>query len=395
MTKKRKKKAVNVKNTIYTVFIVIIAVLVVAAGLKKQFFRSNPSSVKDYDSVSVDELKDLKVTFIDVGQGDGILVNFPDGKNMLIDFNKCDSSIVDKYLTQNGEKITIDYLVATHPDQDHIGKLDYVYKNYEVKRSFRPYVLSENSSSSKFDSSFNCGTDINQTSKTYYNYIESVYEYNKDSWEFFSDNSDFSCDVKYGEETYTYTVDFVMPYATDLSGFSSFKTANNFSPIIMIEYAGRKILLTGDAENTDDKKENTGAEYKFYEYYSNYNSEYVDCDVLKVGHHGSITSSALDFLKLVKPEYAVISCGAGNTHSSPEKQYGLPADPTINNLIAVNSEIYRTDLQGTVTLTVSSSGEMNFSVETHENDGYIFENGKTIYSIKDEINANKEKARKN
>ncbi|MBO4323407.1 MAG: hypothetical protein J5836_01975 [Clostridia bacterium] len=395
MAKQKKKKSFNVKNAIYLSCIIIFAIVVVFIGVKKQFFTDKQTVINKQESVSVDEIKDLKVTFIDVGQGDGILVNFPDGKNMLVDFNECDTSVVDKYLTENGEKMTIDYLVATHPDYDHIGKLQYVYDNYEVKYSFRPYVLSEYESSSKFNSDFNLGVDINQNSKAYYNYINSVYEYNRNSWEFFKNDSDFSCDVIVGENTYTYSVDFVMPYINELSDYSSFNGANNFSAIIMIEYAGRKILFTGDAENEDGSKKNSGAEYKFYDYYSKNNSAYVDCDVLKVAHHGSKSSSDRKFLNLVKPEYAVISCGVGNNYSHP-------AATTLNNLMSVQSGlsgvngtgIYRTDIQGSVTLKINSSGDMNFSVETTENDAYKLYSCEQIKANAEEINANKEKVRK-
>ena len=386
-TVKRKKKYNNIKNTIYTVSVVIVVVAVVLVGVWNRLFPKD-NSPKKQSAVTVSELNDLTIKFIDVGQGDAILINFPDGKNMIVDFNKCDSAIVDKYLKKDGKKLTIDYLVATHPDEDHIGQLPYIYENYDVNYSFRPFVLSENEKSVKFGSDFNVGVDINKSTKIYHDYIDGVYNEDKTAWEFFTDKSDFSCAVTYGESTYTYSVDFAMPYADTTDGFKDFKDANDFSAIIMIEYCGKKILLMGDAESHNDN----GAEDKFVT--ANQYNKAVDCDVLKVGHHGSNTSSSLDFLNLVRPEYAVISCGAGNTYSSPSKTNSHPDVTTIDKLINLQSEVYRTDLQGTVTLTVNCLGEINFAVETHENDGYLLQDGHTVYNNESEINANKEKARK-
>lgn len=92
----------------------------------------------------------------------------------------------------------------------------------------------------------------------------------------------------------------------------------------------------------------------------------ADCDVLKVAHHGSESSTCVEFLNVVKPEYSVISCGLENKHKHPTKE-------ALDRLINANSRIYRTDLQGNVVLTVNAEGEMKFSVETTANDEYIFD----------------------
>ena len=97
----------------------------------------------------------------------------------------------------------------------------------------------------------------------------------------------------------------------------------------------------------------------------------VDCDVLKVAHHGSDSSTSPEFLSLVKPEYSVISCGLSNKHRHPLKS-------TLDNLVNCGSDIYRTDLQGTIILTIDSKGIMTFEKQTDKYDGKILDDGDTI-----------------
>ena len=139
------------------------------------------------------------------------------------------------------------------------------------------------------------------------------------------------------------------------------------------------------------KSQKESGEKAFVEYYQQNASKkgYIDCDVLKLGHHGSGTSSSFDFLSLIKPEHAVISCGVCHgTYMHPRKE-------AINNLIAVQNtleytsaspkSLYRTDLQGTVVLTVTPNGEISFTVETNNFDEYIFMSANEIEEYKDII----------
>ena len=119
---------------------------------------------------------------------------------------------------------------------------------------------------------------------------------------------------------------------------------NAVSPIGILEYAGRRLVFTGDSNNSNEK------------YYCE-TYPYVDCDVLKVAHHGSRTSSSDDFLQHVKCEYAVISVGDGNSYGHPEQE-------TLDRLKANGiQKTHRTDKCGNVVLTVSHTGEMAFSCE--------------------------------
>ena len=380
MAKKKNKREKELQKfvaclvVIIIITVIVLAVFYISNGYKFDFgFLKKESESVSVNYSEVDNVRDLKVYFIDIGQGDCIFIELPDGRNMLIDTGdkRTDGKAkIDKYLRdENGNKVTIDYCVATHPDSDHIGLMPYVYEQYDVLNSYRPYVYSTNKSASALPYTLNKGITLKGKgdSDIYYNYIVDV-DKEKTYWEFFKDNSDFTNEFKdKNDENYEYTVNFVMPYADDLNDYRYFTTPNDFSAVIMLEYADRKILFTGDIEYETGKK---GAEQSFIREFSS-NPEMVDCDVLKVAHHGSDSSTSPEFLSLVKPEHSVISCGLSNKHRHPLKS-------TIDNLLTCGSEIYRTDLQGTIILTIDSKGEMTFEKQTDKYKELIFEDGDAI-----------------
>ena len=391
MAKKKNKREKELQKFVAAlVVIIIIAVIVLAVfyvsnGYKFDFgFLEKESESVSVNHSEVDSIRDLKVYFIDIGQGDCIFIELPDGRNMLIDTGekrKDGKVTIDKYLRdENGNKVTIDYCVATHPDSDHIGLMPYVYEEYNVLNSYRPYVYSENKSASALPAKLNEGIKINNSTNIYYEYITSV-NAEQTYWEFFKDDSDFSNEFTTKDgEIYDYTVNFIMPYADDLNDYRYFTTPNDFSAVIMLEYADRKILFTGDIEYETGKK---GAEQSFIREFSS-NPEMVDCDVLKVAHHGSDSSTSPEFLSLVKPEYSVISCGLSNKHRHP-------LDITLNNLRTCNSRIYRTDLQGTIILTIDSKGKMTFEQQTKEYDDKLMWSGDKVKQYEDTYNKEIEK----
>ena len=391
MAKKKNKREKELQKFVAAlVVIIIIAVIVLAVfyvsnGYKFDFgFLEKESESVSVNHSKVDSVRDLKVYFIDIGQGDCIFIELPDGRNMLIDTGekrKDGKVTIDKYLRdENGNKVTIDYCVATHPDSDHIGLMPYVYEEYNVLNSYRPYVYSENKSASALPAKLDEGIKIKNSTNIYYEYITSV-NAEQTYWEFFKDDSDFSNEFTTKDgEIYDYTVNFIMPYADDLNDYRYFTTPNDFSAVIMLEYADRKILFTGDIEYETGKK---GAEQSFIREFSS-NSAMVDCDVLKVAHHGSDSSTSLEFLSLVKPEYSVISCGLSNKHNHP-------LDITLNNLRTCNSRIYRTDLQGTIILTIDSKGKMTFEQQTKEYDDKLMWSGAKVKQYEDTYNKEIEK----
>lgn len=379
MAKKKNKREKELQKfvaclvVIIIITVIVLAVFYVSNGYKFDFgFLKKESESVSVNYSEVDNVRDLKVYFIDIGQGDCIFIELPDGKNMLIDTGEkrnAGKAKIDKYLRdEKGNKVTIDYCVATHPDSDHIGLMPYVYEQYDVLKSYRPYVYSENKSASALPYELNKGIKIKNSSNIYYDYITNV-NAEQTYWEFFKDDSDFSNGFTGKDgEIYEYTVNFVMPYADNLNDYQYFTTPNDFSAVIMLEYAERKILFTGDIEYETGKK---GAEQSFIREFSTSNSAMVDCDVLKVAHHGSDSSTSPEFLSLVKPEYSVISCGLSNKH-------GHPLNSTLDNLLKCGSDIYRTDLQGTIILTIDSKGNMTFEKQTDKYDGKILDDGDTI-----------------
>lgn len=379
MAKKKNKREKELQKfvaclvVIIIITVIVLAVFYISNGYKFDFgFLKKESESVSVNYSEVDNVRDLKVYFIDIGQGDCIFIELPDGKNMLIDTGEkrnAGKAKIDKYLRdEKGNKVTIDYCVATHPDSDHIGLMPYVYEQYDVLKSYRPYVYSENKSASALPYELNKGIKIKNSSKIYYDYITNV-NAEQTYWEFFKDDSDFSNGFTGKDgEIYEYTVNFVMPYADNLNDYQYFTTPNDFSAVIMLEYADRKILFTGDIEYETGKK---GAEQSFIREFSTSNPAMVDCDVLKVAHHGSDSSTSPEFLSLVKPEYSVISCGLSNKHRHPLKS-------TLDNLVNCGSDIYRTDLQGTIILTIDSKGIMTFEKQTNKYDGKILDDGDTI-----------------
>lgn len=379
MAKKKNKREKELQKfvaclvVIIIITVIVLAVFYISNGYKFDFgFLKKESESVSVNYSEVDNVRDLKVYFIDIGQGDCIFIELPDGKNMLIDTGEkrnAGKAKIDKYLRdEKGNKVTIDYCVATHPDSDHIGLMPYVYEQYDVLKSYRPYVYSENKSASALPYELNKGIKIKNSSNIYYDYITNV-NAEQTYWEFFKDDSDFSNGFTGKDgEIYEYTVNFVMPYADNLNDYQYFTTPNDFSAVIMLEYADRKILFTGDIEYETGKK---GAEQSFIREFSTSNPAMVDCDVLKVAHHGSDSSTSPEFLSLVKPEHSVISCGLSNKHRHPLKS-------TLDNLLKCGSDIYRTDLQGTIILTIDSKGEMMFEKQTDKYKELIFEDGDTI-----------------
>lgn len=379
MAKKKNKREKELQKfvaclvVIIIITVIVLAVFYISNGYKFDFgFLKKESESVSVNYSEVDNVRDLKVYFIDIGQGDCIFIELPDGKNMLIDTGEkrnAGKAKIDKYLRdEKGNKVTIDYCVATHPDSDHIGLMPYVYEQYDVLKSYRPYVYSENKSASALPYELNKGIKIKNSSNIYYDYITNV-NAEQTYWEFFKDDSDFSNGFTGKDgEIYEYTVNFVMPYADNLNDYQYFTTPNDFSAVIMLEYADRKILFTGDIEYETGKK---GAEQSFIREFSTSNPAMVDCDVLKVAHHGSDSSTSPEFLSLVKPEHSVISCGLSNKHRHPLKS-------TLDNLVNCGSEIYRTDLQGTIILTIDSKGIMTFEKQTDKYKKLIFEDGDMI-----------------
>jgi len=249
----------------------------------------------------------LRVHFLDVGQGDCILVQFPNGRNMLVDAGKNDSAgtIMD-YLKARGIA-KLDYLVGTHPHEDHIGSLDTVIQKIPVGEILLPKVTTN--------------------TRTYRELLEAIAGKGMQV-------TTAKAGVNILEEE-GLSVKVLAPLG------SSYEELNNYSAVIKITYREASFLLEGDAEAESEKELlANGADLR--------------SDVLKVGHHGSNSSTSPAFLSAVKPKYAVISLGVDN-------EYHHPHPTTLAKLKKAGTELYRTDEKGTIVFTTDGK---DIKVET-------------------------------
>lgn len=245
---------------------------------------------------SIDE---MEVHFIDVGQGDATLIKCGDSA-MLIDAGENDKgTLVQNYLRKQGVK-SLDYLILTHADSDHCGGADVIITKYDIDTIIYP----------NYEKDTATWRDVLKAME------DKKYEVTKpvvgDSY-------------KLGDAQFT----IIAPNQI------SYEESNNYSVGILLEHGDKKFLFTGDAEA--DAEEEIVA-----------NKIDIWADVLKVGHHGSKTSSTKDFIEEVEPEYAVISC-------AEENEYGYPHAETLNTLRKERVKVFRTDEQGSIVAT--SDGE--------------------------------------
>lgn len=347
--KKLHKK--NPKLLIAIVAIVVTAAIIVGALyiVKPEWFRG-----------PMPESGQLVVHYIDVGQGDCIYIAFPDGTDMLIDCgsqggsSKYQTSAISdlKVLNPDGK---IDRVMATHSDTDHISYLDEVLSEFQVGNVYMPNIRPKSGKSVKINGRDVMVDSLDESKLVMFRDEDTI---DTDSYaEFFiAALSEPNCNItlnigKYEIRGQDYTFTFYclsqkewdIRSLKDKKGRPDATQINAVSPIGILEYAGRRLVFTGDSNESNEK------------YYCE-TYPYTDCDVLKVAHHGSDGSSRDPFLQHVTCEYAVISAGG--------KSYGHPAQETLDRLKANGiQKIHRTDKCGNVVLTVSHTGEMAFSCE--------------------------------
>ena len=250
------------------------------------------------NDISCDSVNSLSVHFLDVGQGDSIFIELPNSQTMLIDAgeNYHGEGIIN-YINNCGYS-KIDYLVATHPHSDHIGSMAYIVRNFEIGEIYMPKVST--------------------TTATYENLLNSI---SKKGLKIKSAAAGMN--ITYFDD---FTADIIAPEEIDE------KNLNNSSIVIKMTLGNKSFLFMGDAEKSE----------------INSITADVSADVLKVGHHGSRTSTTADFLEMVQPSIAVISCGIDN-------DYGHPHESTLKFLNDINCEIYRTDKDKTITVTTDGN----------------------------------------
>lgn len=379
MAKKKSKK--KFKNKIKKIIATIAVIIIIGVVLLCYFYppayefllkllkgEPEPEYRVDGDTTYVEQLDDLKIHFVDVGQGDCIIIELPDYKNVLIDAGQANHDDLYNYIDELEIK-TFDYVILTHGDSDHVGNMDKIIQKYDVKHVFRPHVRYTGDKYSFSDEFNKGGIDEPKNTVAYGDFLnELLNEKYKEggvdksaTWSFFNYNSDFAGKVSCNDVVYEYYFDFLSP-RKEVSQIN-YKDANDYSPIIKFSYGTFDIMLTGDAEAL--------AEEEFVDYYSTATDIVVDVDVLKVSHHGSHSSTTQAFLDLVNPEYAVIQCGVGN-------DYLHPRQVTLDRLMNADCALFRNDLNGDIVLTVNSSGEFEFDVAKQDY-ANLFVGGETLY----------------
>lgn len=299
--KNMKKNKGNLKGQIITIIIFgIIALISSKFGLLDKF---------NNNKINTNVNGSIEVSYLNVGQGDAAYIRVND-KDILIDAGP--RSDADKLLSQLKEKNIDDFeiVIATHPHEDHIGGMTKVFENYEVESFYMPKATNN--------------------TKTFENMVKAVKNEGIKT-QLIKEGTFF--DLGDGAKIEVYS-----PIS------ESYDDLNNYSPIMKLTYGNNSFIFTGDAEVLEER-----------EVLAKYSKE-LDADVIKLGHHGSSTSSSDEFIKAVSPVYGIISCGVDNSYGHPHKE-------TLATIEKYNIKPYRTDKNGEITVT--SDGN-NITIKTEK-----------------------------
>lgn len=289
------------KHLIIGLLAVLLILLVGCQLLPSAFtpLTTSPPATKTTPPPSPTVQEVLTVNFLDVGQADCAIIHSA-GKTMIIDAgtNSVANSLVGT-IKKMGIK-RFDIAVGTHPHEDHVGGMDAVINQFEIGQIYMPKVTT--------------------TTNTFLDVLNAI-------------------------KSKGLTVTTPIPgsqfnlgdaqLAVLAPNSQKYDDLNNYSIVLRLEYGSTSFLFTGDAQSISEQEMLA----KGFD---------VKSDVLKVGHHGSSSSTTASFLKAVAPKYAVISVGAGN-------DYGHPHQETLNKLNSAGVKVYRTDLNGTVVFTSDGS----------------------------------------
>ncbi len=298
----------NSKKQTPVLTLVVLLIALVSAVVVKTTGGESETQAKSASSASAIE-DGLSVHYLDVGQGDSEFIELPNGECMLIDAAESGYSYQIISTIEDLGYSEINYLVATHPHSDHIGGMADVVNSFDIGEIYMPNAVTDTA--------------------TYENLLTVISDKN------YSINTAKAGEVIYSDSECE--IEILAPVSEEYSNL------NNYSVVVKITYGVNSFLFTGDAEVLVEEEIMS----------DNYLE--LDCDVLKVSHHGSNSSSSDEFIGAVSPEYAVISVGAGNS-------YGHPNEEILQKLVDIGAEVFRTDSDGTVTITCD--GNDNFEVQT-------------------------------
>ena len=309
----RRKKSSKNQKIVASIFGVIFLAIITLLGINQDTLNSftkieeetsnNITAESMATSTSSEVTGNLTVDFIDVGQADSILIT-NNNESMLIDAgNNEDGEDIVKYLENKGIK-KLNYVVGTHPHEDHIGGLDDVINSdIQIENILMPKITTTTKTfEDVLDAIENKGLTVEAPGKGY--------------------------EFKIGEANCKVMTDSIIDK----------DNLNISSIVIRLTFGNNSFLFMGDSEEENEKT-----------------ISWPKTDVLKVGHHGSNTSSSEKFLNEVSPKYAVIMAGEGNS-------YGLPKDEILKRIESLGTTIYRTDKNGTIEM-ISDGNEIKITTE--------------------------------
>ncbi|MBD3280934.1 MBL fold metallo-hydrolase [Candidatus Dojkabacteria bacterium] len=252
--------------------------------------------------------QNLEIYILDVGQGDAILIKTMDQKYVLVDAGPDEDVVRELQQVMPFWERSLDLVILTHPDQDHVGGMPAVFDYYDVNAvSYLP---------------------VEHENRAFDEFREDIWESEIENWRLDSDD-DFSLgcctffDMLWPTEEIFESCDIT----ADTRGETCQYDVNDASAAFVLVYKDFAIYFGGDLGSKFE--EEIFSENKY------------DLDAIKVGHHGSKTSTSLDFLGMTKPEYAYISVGEDN-------RFDHPHEVVLQNLEQYDVEVHRTDQEGTV-----------------------------------------------
>ena len=261
------------------------------------FFFNDSYAVLEKEVSSLDNSY-IEVHFLDVGQGDSIFIEINNSKTMLIDASTSSyGNFIIDYINSLGYD-RIDYLIATHPHADHIGSMQDIVLEYDIGDIYMPKV---STNTKTYENLLTAIDDKNLTIKKAYKGVKIIDEDELD-------------------------VSILSPTKDE------YDNLNNYSAVLKLTYKNVSYLFMGDSE--EEVEENI--------------LDDVKADVIKIAHHGSNSSSSLEFLKKVSPTYAVISVGEDNSYNHPHKE-------VLDRLEEIGSIVYRTDLDGNIIISTDGN----------------------------------------